>query len=177
VAPVCWAAWFAGGCNAPGWRLEGEAPVLRYRLAKPCLAGLRAWHLVTPARRAGFRTLLFHDVGAAALPAFEALLDEVSRAGGVIAPADAEAWLSGEVPAAADRGAFLLAFDDGFASNHQVAMGALAERGFRALFFVCPGLMDLTGEAQRAAIAANVFEGRLRGPTCRPRRGSCRGRR
>ena len=46
-----------------------------------------------------------------------------------------------------DKPAVLLTFDDGLASNYQVAAPILEEEGVRGLFFVIPGFSILTGEA------------------------------
>ena len=54
----------------------------------------------------------------------------------------------------------LLSFDDGFQSNHAIAAQVLEDHGARGIFFVCPDLHDLTGDAQRDAVATNVFRGR-----------------
>jgi peptidoglycan/xylan/chitin deacetylase (PgdA/CDA1 family) len=40
-----------------------------------------------------------------------------------------------------------------------VAETVLAPLGVRAIFFVCPGLMELNGEAQAAAVSANILRG------------------
>jgi len=52
----------------------------------------------------------------------------------------------------------LLTFDDGFAGNREVAERLLAPRGIKAVFFVCPGLIDLDPAARREAVAAALFE-------------------
>ena len=51
----------------------------------------------------------------------------------------------------------LLSFDDGFISNYELAEHVLAHHDVKALFFICPGLMDLSADAQRRAIVANIF--------------------
>ena len=58
----------------------------------------------------------------------------------------------------------LLSFDDGFASNLEVAETILAPLGAKALFFVCPALMNLDGAAQSAAIAGQILQGRRAAP-------------
>ena len=50
----------------------------------------------------------------------------------------------------------LVSFDDGFASNHALAKSLLSRHGIQALFFVCPGLMDLP-RAQQPAVASASF--------------------
>lgn len=125
---------------------------LRYRLAPPLLLLHR---LIM--RPAGMRVLLFHDLPPAQMSAFTALVGRLAADGRLLAPAEAEAVLQGR--AVARPGACLLSFDDGFASNHAAARDVLDRHGAKGLFFVCPGLIDLNPVAQRAAIAAHVFDG------------------
>ena len=133
-------------------------PVLRYRLAAPWLALHRAWRPLRRGAGRGFRILLFHDVPESRWDAFRRLLDLLRRDHGILDPAAAEAWIGGQ---AEDRRGCpcLLSFDDGFASNGRLAREVLEPAGVRALFFLCPGLMDIAGDEQAAAVAANMFRG------------------
>jgi peptidoglycan/xylan/chitin deacetylase (PgdA/CDA1 family) len=126
-------------------------------IAGPALAGLSLWRRIVPAAAGTFRILLFHDVTGGQVDRFAALLDHLALNGGFIAPAEAEARLAGAVDNR--RIPWLVTFDDGFASNHHIATTVLARHGIKALFFVCPGLMDLPAEAQRAAVARAFFAG------------------
>ncbi len=133
--------------------------MLRYHLARPWLGGFRAWRRIGAAPPRALRILLLHDVPEARFDALDRLLDMVKRRHRFVAPDEAEAWLAGAAPQQG-RAPCLLTFDDGFASNHAAATTVLARHGVRALFFVCPGLVELEGDAQRQAIAANIFDGR-----------------
>lgn len=135
--------------------------MLRYRFSLPLLMASRVVRTLVPAK-AGFRILLFHDVPKSAFPEFERFIAHVKDSHGLLSPAKAAAWIAGEVPQTPDpaRVPCLLSFDDGFASNFDLAGSVLAVHGARALFFVSPGLIDLTGDNQRQAIAKNVFDGR-----------------
>jgi peptidoglycan/xylan/chitin deacetylase (PgdA/CDA1 family) len=133
--------------------------VLRYHLARPWLGGLRAWRRIGAAPPPALRILLLHDVPEARFDALDRLLDMVKRRHRFVAPDEAEAWLAGAAPQQG-RAPCLLTFDDGFASNHAAATTVLARHGVKALFFVCPGLVELEGQAQRQAIATNIFDGR-----------------
>jgi len=139
--------------------------VLRYRLSGPWLLGLRAFRRLADDSAPAFRILLFHDVPKGRLEAFRGLVGYVKRYHGVISPQEAGAWLLGAAPARLAAGLArqpcLLAFDDGFVSNHALAKQCLAEHGVKALFFVCPGLIELAAGDQREAIAARIFDGRL----------------
>ena len=142
---------------------------LRHRLAGPLLAlhRLRAgWRVGN-----GFRILLLHDVPPGEREALAGLVDHVRRHHGVLSPDEAAAWLDGREPAAARRGRppCLFTFDDGFASNAEVARDILAPAGVAALFFVCPGLIDLPRADQAAAVAAGVFDGRVAAADLDPR--------
>ncbi len=134
--------------------------MLRYRLAGPWLAARRALRLATGGAAPGFRILLLHDV-AARLALLDRLVTQVKRDHGILSPEEAEAWLSdrhGRSPQAG-RLPCLLSFDDGFASNHAAATEVLAKHRVKALFFVCPGLLDLPPETQRRRVAETVFDG------------------
>lgn len=141
----------------------------RHAIAPVWRLGNRAVSALRPAVPGGFRIVLVHDVAEAQLAAFECLVDRVVAVHGAIAPEDAEARLSGRVTDAAPRhrAPCLFSFDDGFQSNERAAE-ILAARGIRAQFFVCPGLVELEGDAQRRAVAANVFRGRVTGAAMAP---------
>lgn len=117
-------------------------------------------HRLRPAAPApgAFRVLLLHDIAARQETALDRLLAHIGRTMGFLAPGDVAARLS--MTASDDTCPVLVSFDDGFASNHALAKSVLARHGVKALFFVCPGLMDLPREQQSAVIAANVFRGK-----------------
>jgi peptidoglycan/xylan/chitin deacetylase (PgdA/CDA1 family) len=113
----------------------------------------------------GFRILMLHDVPDHQMEALAGLVDYVAHEHGVLSPDDAAAWMYGQpfTPPAGKLGRppVLFSFDDGFASNVRVAHEILEPAGIRALFFVCPGLIELEPAAQREAIAENIFDGRV----------------
>jgi len=142
----------------------------RHRLARPWLWALRSVHAAVGDEGANaFRILIFHHIPRDAREAFAALVAELRRHHGVLAPEDAEAWLEGRpvhplgASTARRRGRLpcLLSFDDGFGSNFDVANEVLAANDIRALFFVCPGLVNLTADEQPDSIARAIFQGRL----------------
>ena len=114
----------------------------------------------------GFRILLFHDVPAAFLDAFEKLVTYVVKNHGVIAPGEAASWLDGHpIPAISEakwKMPCLFSFDDGFSSNFNMAEMVLRRHNIKALFFVAPGLTKLSGEEQRKAIVTRIFQGRIK---------------
>ena len=136
--------------------------MLRYKLAKPLLWTHR---LMGPLRRGAstpsFRVLLLHDIPRDSLRAFERLVLHIKDRYGLISPEQAQDWLDGRVPpqftGPGARSPFLLTFDDGFLSNFEAARWMLDRHHVKAVFFICPGLMDLAEEAQRKAIAAQYF--------------------
>ena len=69
---------------------------------------------------------------------------EVIRSGGALSPSR--------------KPACLLTFDDGFVSNYSVAEDILAEMNIKAVFFVCPGLVDASVEEQPSLVAKHVFQ-------------------
>lgn len=140
----------------------------REALAGPWLAGLSAWRALggRAVPPGAFRILLLHDVPPDRRGRLAALLDHIAAHGGFVTPDIALARLAGaRVPAAettpAERASWLVTFDDGFESNRVVAETVLAPRGIRAVFFVCPGLIELAPAARREAVARCVHEGRV----------------
>lgn len=129
---------------------------MRHLLAQPLRCLNRAARLLTGGQR-GLRILLLHDTPEASLPALDALAGWLKAEGRLVGPEQAERWLAGE-RAGLPADPCLISFDDGFASNLAAAR-VLERHGTRGLFFVCPALMALPPAAQRAAIAANIFDG------------------
>ena len=104
-----------------------------------------------------FLILLLHDVAPRREAALDRFLAHIGATAGFMAPGDVPARLA--MTASDGACPVLVSFDDGFASNHALAKLLLTRHGVKALFFVCPGLMDLPRTQQAAAIAANVFRG------------------
>lgn len=135
---------------------------LRRIVARPCLAGLRVSRALKSAPD-GFRILIFHDIPDDLVPAFGRLVHEVVASHGAISPEQAADWLTGAPQhrrSASWRAPYLFTFDDGFASNCRAALEILNAHQIKALFFVCPKLLDLSGADQQNAVAENVFQGR-----------------
>ena len=137
--------------------------MLRYKLATPWLVSHR---ILASVRRpqGGFRILVFHDVPSAEFAAFERLVDYLSEQHSFISPDDAAAVMRGDTTVSlkkSSRPPCLLSFDDGFVSNHTVAARVLNARKIKALFFIPPGLVEMSADQQRTALAENVFQGRV----------------
>jgi peptidoglycan/xylan/chitin deacetylase (PgdA/CDA1 family) len=132
---------------------------LRHYLAPAWLTGLRLWRGVggTPS---GLRIVILHDTPEADLTALEGLVKMLRQTSSLAKPDDFETVRR------QSGAAYLLSFDDGFASNLNAAR-CLAELGVSALFFVCPELMTLNGEDQRQAMAQAFFGGRPPPDDCR----------
>lgn len=136
-------------------------------VAGPWLFGHRLWQRIVPANTPGgaFRILLCHHIPASRFDRFDAVITRLSAHHGLLTPVEAAGRLSGAFetspPSKAGRLPCLLSFDDGFASNLELARTVLDRHGVKALFFVCPGLIDLPPEERSAAVARNIFEGRL----------------
>lgn len=134
---------------------------LRYLAAVPALAAVQIrQRLVRPAP-GSFRTLLFHDIMPEQYDRFAALIAAIASNEGFITPSQAAARLRGEMDGAAGQTRYLISFDDGFASNRDIAERVLAKHGVRALFFVCPGLVDLPLARRPEAVAQGIFDGRV----------------
>jgi len=139
---------------------------LRYQIAAPWLGARRLINSFKGRPPASaFRILMLHDIPQEQRAAFEALLRALKKTRKILSPEEAENLLDGVSLAqpAEDWGRLpvLISFDDGFQSNFAVAADILAGHGVKALFFVCPELVDLQGEAQAQAIAANIYRGQI----------------
>ncbi len=129
---------------------------LRALLARPLLAAHRLAGLVRRPPLGAVRMVILHDVPPLQWEALGRLVKHASRRFGVIGPDEARARLAGE--AKPDRRApVLFTFDDGFRSNFEVAGAVLDPLGVKALFFVCPGLVDLPQAEQPAAVVTRVL--------------------
>jgi peptidoglycan/xylan/chitin deacetylase (PgdA/CDA1 family) len=129
-------------------------------LAPLLLGGFTAWRALAGRRYPpqAFRILLLHDIPERHRGALDRLLSWIGQRHGFLSPAEAEARLSGNVTGGASgRVPVLVSFDDGFVSNHLVARAVLATHGVRAVFFICPGLMDLAPEEQKATVAKRLY--------------------
>jgi len=134
---------------------------LRYRIAKVLSPGSRALRCIVNSHPTkGFRAILFHDVPRNQIDAFDYLLRYVIEVHGIIAPGEAEAFLAGhDLSTRNGRTPCLVTFDDGFSSQVSVAKEILDYHGVKAVFFVCPGLIDVPRDGQREAIANHIFDG------------------
>lgn len=129
---------------------------LRALLARPLLAAHRLAGLVRRPPIGAVRMVILHDVPPPQWGALGRLVNHASRRFGVIGPDEARARLAGE--AKPDRRApVLFTFDDGFRTNFDAAGAVLDPLGVKALFFVCPGLVDLPPAQRPAAVAARVL--------------------
>jgi len=106
-----------------------------------------------------FRTILLHDLHEEQLPAFDRLVQHVMATHGFITPAEAESILTGSPDPLNRRIRVLLTFDDGFQSQASAVREVLDRYAIKAVFFLCPGLMDVPAERQREAIARYIFDG------------------
>ncbi|BAE48848.1 polysaccharide deacetylase family protein [Paramagnetospirillum magneticum] len=130
------------------------------RVAAPlALAAWRATGFLRPNPPGAVRMLILHDVPRVQFPALAELIAGLQRNAGLITPAQAEARLGGHAPPDG-KAPVLLTLDDGFLSNFLVAREILDPQGIKALFFVCPGLVDMKQADRIAAIGTNVFRGR-----------------
>lgn len=123
---------------------------MKYQLAKLFL-GLRRcfWP-----RNNGLRIAIFHDISEDMEESFEKFLIEVSKRWGFVSPLEVEYYLKGK----AKGSPVLITFDDGFKGNFKVACEILSKYNIKALFFVCPSLIEMDIESQHKYISSNVFQ-------------------
>lgn len=109
-----------------------------------------------------FRILMLHDVPESQAANFHRLLQYLLKDYGVLTPREAEERLTGKsVPLDCGRVPYLLTFDDGFKSNATVAGEILESYGLKAIFFVCPGFLDLPPASHEEVIIGNIFDGKI----------------
>lgn len=111
----------------------------------------RAIHPLRGARAPGIRVLTYHRFGGSSLDPcshlpemFESNLQWLAANAVVLSPQQFVACLRAEVRA--PENAVLLSIDDGHASVAQHALPLLTRHGFRALLFICPGLVSAGGD-------------------------------
>jgi peptidoglycan/xylan/chitin deacetylase (PgdA/CDA1 family) len=129
-----------------------------YPFAKPWLKACRVLSRIK-GHVAGFRVVIFHDVPERSYPAFERVIAYILENHGTIAPSDVEASLNGDTAGDAGKVPCLITFDDGFLSNAKAARTILDPYQIKALFFVCPSLIQLKKEEQDVAIQKFIFDG------------------
>lgn len=142
-----------------------EKPPFRYHISRFLFSGHRflRWIGAWPST-VGFRILLFHDISKDQMGAFERFLRRILSIHQVIKPSEAEGFLTGNASIATNgRIPVLLTFDDGFKSQERLTKAVLDQYGVKAIFFVCPGLIDVPRDQQREAIVRHVFDGRSYG--------------
>lgn len=135
------------------------------RFARPLRVGQRLLRSIQPPAPGSFRILLFHDLAGVQIGAFRRLVESLAAEKRLLAPGVAAAPRPGTASQAPSG--FILSFDDGFASNLSAGRMLQEDYGTSAVFFVCPGLMELSGESQKAAVARHIFDGRVEGHTLR----------
>jgi len=110
-----------------------------------------------------FRILSLHHVSQKEL--LERLLCYVLDVHGIITPEEAEGLIEGKAhPKSQGKIPYLLTFDDGFKSQAALVREILDRYGVKAIFFICPGLIDVPLDKQREAIANKIFDPPLAAP-------------
>ncbi len=132
---------------------------LYYRLGAPWLRMHRALRAFTRPQR-GFRILTFHDVFDGQQESFAKLIDYVVQHHGILQAEDVEKIANGTAELPGDAGCLpcLITFDDGYISDATVAARVLNDRGIKAVYFVCPALMDIPKARQNAIIFERIYE-------------------
>ncbi len=106
-----------------------------------------------------FRIACFHNVLKSQEARLERLLQYLLDRHGIITPEEAEDRLKGKAqPRVPGQVPYLLTFDDGFKTQATLVAPILNKYGVKAIFFICPGLMDLPSDRQREAIASYIFD-------------------
>jgi len=111
-------------------------------------------------RRTGVRCLLLHRIDEYDLDSLHALLKVMDDNFGFISPEDFFTHLRGDKVISATK--LLLTFDDGFKSDRIVVDQILKGMGIKALFFVCPKIVETADKISpdfMKMVQDNVFNG------------------
>ena len=104
-----------------------------------------------------FRVLSLHHIPD--VNSFERLIEHLIATCGLIKPEEAEDLIAGKATGRTNgKIPYLLTFDDGFRSHGRLVRGVLDHYGVKAVFFICPGIMEMAPEDQRIAVTRFVFD-------------------
>nr|WP_319395157.1 polysaccharide deacetylase family protein [uncultured Desulfobacter sp.] len=93
------------------------------------------------------RILIYHDIAPHEQERFASQLRWIKRYWNFVSPAQFVDIMESREPISGDN--VLLTFDDGFASNRQIAENILGPLGIKALFFIVSKFTDLTDKMER----------------------------
>ena len=132
---------------------------MRYQFATSALACAKLLRWLF-GHQPGIRILIFHDIDRFHYPAFEQLVKCLHDNDALVTPEQCAEWLNGTPPlnwSSQNSLQCLLSFDDGFVGNHEVANKILSKYEAKALFFICPGLVDLSHKRQKQAVHQHIL--------------------
>ena len=134
---------------------------LFYSMGPILLPTYRVWRRMAGSTTdQGFRVLLFHDIPEDRMEGFARLVQYLASHHALMTPKQAEDVLEGQSLLFKEgQTPYLLTFDDGFESQARAAREVLEPLDVKAVFFVCPRLMDASGQEQRHQIAKQMFDG------------------
>lgn len=132
-----------------------ELPARRRIANALCGSALAARRTIERAKRGAFRALILHDVAEEHLGNVERLVQFLLAEQRIMAPADVRSPLAGPA-CTGSRAPCLLTFDDGFLSQYRIARDILDPHGVKAVFFICPILIDLAERSDYAPIADSL---------------------
>ncbi|MAH85433.1 MAG: hypothetical protein CBB68_14510 [Rhodospirillaceae bacterium TMED8] len=124
---------------------------IRNKLAPALLACLQLFRGIA-GPPSGVRIPIFHHTPLIHLPLLEELTVRLRDNNVLASPANIDSVRQRQTTS------YILSFDDGFASNFEAAK-LLKNLGVSAIFFICPGIIDMRGAAQRKAMSKAFFGG------------------
>lgn len=124
--------------------------ILHHLLAKaytPLKLGNAARHALGVCSPYRLRILIYHDIAPHEHERFASQLRWMKRYWNFVSPAQFVAMMENREPLSGDN--VLLTFDDGFASNRQVAENILNPLGIKAIFFVISKFPDIKDKTKQ----------------------------
>ncbi|MBF0440579.1 MAG: polysaccharide deacetylase family protein [Oligoflexales bacterium] len=99
---------------------------------------------------------LFHDIPLGERDKFESLIEYLHSNYQIIFPEQLDQLRSGGLSESRGSRYCLITFDDGFSSDYGIVLNVLKKYGIKALFFICPGIIEKRASEQGLLIKENI---------------------
>lgn len=132
---------------------------LKLALAQPAAAAMSVSRRILGTHYGHYQAIILHDVPDDRIGQLTVFLDFVRAEYGFITPQEAVVTPTRPAANPTHRMPCLVTIDDGFESSRWIGCEILPRYGAKAIFFVCPGLIDSSDAARDDLIRRNVFGG------------------